>query len=1128
MSRFLKAPLLALLFAAALAAQFDTGQIAGFVKDSSLATVVGANVTIRNENTGAEKTTKSNSTGYYVFPNLLVATYTLSAEAPGFKKVLETGITLSSSVRLNVDLALTVGSVTETIEIKATAGLVQAESAVVSRTINSKQIADLTLNGRNPIYLALLKPGVRGGSIGTFDPDSVSNGGFSINGGRADEYVVMVDGAVATRTRSSGSMLGSQDVDTIEEVQILTANYGAEFGRSSAGQIRFITKSGGQRFHGNLVENFRNNALDANTWIRNHSPNRSEFGGPTPFRFNQYGYDINGPIYVPGKFNKDKSKFFFLWAQEWIKRREQQNPIALVPSLLMRDGNFSELLSPTNIFYNRVRTVTDPDTKLPFPGNIIPVSRLSANGRALLRAYPNPTPGFDQRGANFIGSGARYSNTLKNTVKVDYVISSAHRLSFRGTTIPWDFNEPFQDNSLGTFQALWSRPNSTGALSLTSTITPTLLNEFNFSVNSDGKGNIAYNPACGAPCNRATYGLTYPQIFPTGKEFPGKLPTIQIDPFYSLNNSSAYPGYWSGFVYAWSNNMTKILGNHTIKFGVFIERSGQNDGIQLTTASAPATVNQAGQFRFIDTGHPNSTGIAIANTALGYFNDYGETSAKTVTPWVATGIDWFIQDSWKATKKLTLEYGIRHSIWPPWHSKWGTISMFNPAFFDKSKAATIDRSTGAITSGDPYNGITLPGSGPTAEGLKRFPVLANFKNLYHDLPDGFSQTHYTVFQPRLGMAYGFDSKTSFRAGIGAFANRTMINRDTALGGNAPFQLQQTVSNGNVDAPGGATARVFPFTMTIQDPVLKVPMAWNWNTTVARQLPWNLAVEVGYVGRRGIHNQRKRNINQLFTGATFANPGVNVNALRPYPGMGIVGISENSGLSLYNGLQTSIERRFSKGLAFGVAYTYSKATDNGSDLTDLLPDAYNDKSYQGTSDLNRTHVLIINYIYELPFLKGNKTIVHRLLGNWEISGMNQWQSGSPFSVRNNADNAGVGTGSGNQFYNQIADPNAITRTAFTDSMVWFDKAAFARPANGTWGVQQRNGLTNPGFWAFDAGLRKNFPTVEGQRLQVRFEFFNALNHPVLGGANSNPTSGQFGLITSKGGSRAIQIALKYIF
>ena len=210
--------LIAILLSLSLLAQFDTGQIAGFIRDSSESTIAGATVTVRNENTGEEKTTKTNASGYYVFPSLLVGTYSLSAESAGFKKVHQSGIGLSSASKLSVDLQLTVGAVTETVEVKATVGLVQAESAVVGRTINSKQVADLTLNGRNPIYLALLKPGVRGGSIGAFDPDSVSNGGFSINGGRADEYVVMVDGAVATRTRSSGSMLGSQDVDTIEEV----------------------------------------------------------------------------------------------------------------------------------------------------------------------------------------------------------------------------------------------------------------------------------------------------------------------------------------------------------------------------------------------------------------------------------------------------------------------------------------------------------------------------------------------------------------------------------------------------------------------------------------------------------------------------------------------------------------------------------------------------------------------------------------------------------------------------------------------------------------------------------------------------------------------------------------------
>lgn len=225
---------------------------------------------------------------------------------------------------------------------------------------------------------------------------------------------------------------------------------------------------------------------------------------------------------------------------------------------------------------------------------------------------------------------------------------------------------------------------------------------------------------------------------------------------------------------------------------------------------------------------------------------------------------------------------------------------------------------------------------------------------------------------------------------------------------------------------------------------------------------------------------------------------------------------------------SVERRFSSGLGFGAAYTLSRTTDNSSDLTDTLPDAYNDKAYQGISDLNRPHVLILNYIYEIPFLRDRKTIAGKLLGNWELSGMNQWQSGNPFSIRHTADNAGVGTGSGNQFYNQVSDPNDVARTGFTDTAVWFNKAAFTRPANGTFGVQPRNGIMNPGFWAFDVGVRKNFITAERQRLQVRFEFFNLLNHPNWGGANSNPTSGQFGLVTSKSGSRTIQIALKYIF
>lgn len=1113
-----------LLTTSSVYAQFDTGQIAGYVRDASEAIIAAATVTVTNVGNGEKRQITTNANGYYVFPNLPVGNYSVSAENPGFKKTLQVGIVLDSASRLSVDLTLTVGSVSESVEVKASAAQVQTETAQVGRVVDTKQIQDLTLNGRNPIYLALLKPGVTGGSIGTFDPDSVSNGGFSINGSRADEYVVMVDGAVATRTRSSGSMLGAQDVDTIQEVQILTANYNAEYGRSSGGQIRFVTKSGTKNFHGDLVENFRNSAMDANDWTRNHSPLSSQYLGAAPFRFNQFGWDIGGPVMIPKVMKRENTKLFFFWAEEWIRRREGQTQTGTVPTAAMRTGDLSGLLSPSNPFFSRAITINDPTNGQPFPGNIIPANRVSKNGQAILNAYPLPTPGFQQGTSNVILTYPHFSDTRKDTIKVDYMITDRQHLSFRGTHIPWTFDGPYE-GTLGLFQSWWSRPNRTAALSLVSTISPSLINEFTISANSDGVGAALANPLCGPRCDRSTYGFNYPFIYPGTKWFPGKLPSFTVSGLTTIDNGP-YPGTWSGYVYSLANNTTKIIGNHTLKFGVVIERSGQIDHIQFTTASAPATINENGAFRFLD---GSFSGFGIGNALLGLFSDYSELGGKPSTPWVGTGFDWFAQDSWKATKKLTIEYGVRHSIWPPWHSSWGSLAEFLPAFYDPKKAAVVNAQQGFIASGDPYNGIVLPGCKvPSAEG-NRFPILhtGEFDRLYHCLPDGLAETHFGVFQPRVGMAYALTPKTALRAGLGAFANRTAINRDTALGGNAPFQPQTTVINGSADAPAGATPRLFPFTLTSQDPVFKVPVAWNWNATFQRDIGWGTTVEIGYVGRRGIHNQRKRNINQLLPGTIQANPGINVNALRPYLGLGILGLAENSGLSMYQGLQLSVERRFATGFHFGAAYTYSKSMDNTSSLTDVLPNTYDDRNYWGRSDFDRNHVFIFNTIYEIPFLKGSAGWTRRLLGNWEVSGVFQAQSGTPFSIRKNVDYAGVGAGSGNQFWNLVGDPS-FDPTPFTNAATYINKAAFAAPAAGTFGVQPRNMLRNPGYWNIDGAIRKNFPTFEKQLLQLRFETFNVFNHPNWGGVSSDPTSGSFGQITSKNGNRALQVALKYIF
>jgi hypothetical protein len=515
-------------------AQFDAGQISGFVRDNSGAVISGASVAAANQATGEARKTTTNPEGYYVFPQLFVGKYSITVEQTGFKTFVQNSITVDAQAKLSVDVSLSLGAISERVEVEASAAQVQTDSAKVGSTVENKQIQNLTLNGRNPIYLAALTPGVVGSQgIGTFDPDSVSNGSFNINGGRADEYVVAIDGAVATRTRSSGSMLGALDVDTVQEVQVLTANYSAEYGRSSAGQIRFVTKSGTRSFHGDFVENFRNSALDANTWTRNHSAIAEVASGAAPYRFNQYGFDVGGPVFIPKHFNTDRNKLFFFYAEEWTKRRYENTNTGVVPSLAMRKGDFSELLKSTNPYFGRVRVINDTTTGAPFSGNVVPANRLSPNGLALLNVYPQPVNGFQQGSSNWIGTKSTHSDLRKDTFKVDYLISETEHLSVRGTNTPWHFNAPFED-TFGRMEEVWSRPNRIGAISLTSTISPTLLNEFTFSANSDGKGTIDFGSYCTA-CLRSTYGVNYPYLFPASKVAPEKVPSLRLQRLTTLD-----------------------------------------------------------------------------------------------------------------------------------------------------------------------------------------------------------------------------------------------------------------------------------------------------------------------------------------------------------------------------------------------------------------------------------------------------------------------------------------------------------------------------------------------------------------------------------------------------------------
>ncbi len=1119
------------LLTAAAFGQSDRGTISGYLTDPSDVIIPNVEVLLTNEATGQRTVVQTNESGFFRAPNLVAGFYSVAVEAAGFKRFTQTRLKLDAASNATVNIRMELGQVTESVDVVASAAQVQSESAQVGRVVETRQIQDLTLNGRNPIYLALLKPGVRGGALSNFAPDSHTDGGFTINGARNDEGVITVDGAIASRTRSKGAMFGGLNVETIAEVQILTANYNAEFGRASGGQIRFISKSGTREFHGGLWEFFRNDALDANSWSRNLSG--GDFAkSPNPFRFNQLGYNIGGPIYIPGKWNQERNKAFFFVSQEWLRWRRYQTNNGTVPSAAMREGDFSELLNPSNPFFGRSRVITDPATGAPYPNNVIPQSQLSSNGLALLRAFPDPVAGFQLGTSNWTASRPNPTDTRKDTYKVDYMLSEKHNISFRGSHFEWETVTPFR----GTFdrvQLNHRRPGDNGVINLSSVLSPTWINEFSFAASIDR--NFMRVPA-GTAASRSTYGINYPYIFPGSKDMEDKIPTIEILNFTTLDGGP-YPAFSSGPIYTWSDNMTRILGNHTLKFGTFIEYSGQNDYDQINVSNniPGASNNQNGKFAFSDVGNPLTTGVAVANAALGRFDTYSEISQRAYTPWRGLGVDLYIQDGWKVSQKLKVDYGVRYQLWKPWYSLWNNAAIFLPQYYDTSQRAVVNRQFGFIESGDPYNGIVLPGDGWPSEAIGRVTAASDpqFDRLFRGGPRGFSQTHKNVFAPRFGIAYSVDPKTAVRMGVGMFHNRAVLNDSTLHGGNPPIQTMVGVSNGSADAPAGTSGRQYPFMMTSQDPVFKHPIAWNWNFTVQRSIWGGMTVEAAYVGRRGYYLQRIRNINQLLPGTLTANPGANPDSLRPYSGLGIIRLAENGGSSSYHGFQLQAERRFSSGLGFGVAYTWSKLIDNAQDKGTVLPNAYDDSGFRGVSDNSREHVLIINYVYELPFLKSNRSLLGKMAGGWELSGVAQFQSGQPLSVSRGDDIAGVGPGSGNQFWNVNGNPILSSgEQAFsnsnTDRNFWFDPTVFSRPAAGTFGNAGRNILTGPGFIDISLGVRKNFTIAEGKQIQFRTEFFNLPNHPNWSNPTTDPTSGSFGRVQGKTGERNLQLALKFMF
>ncbi|MBC7928359.1 MAG: TonB-dependent receptor, partial [Bryobacteraceae bacterium] len=737
-----------LLLGVVLFAQSDNSSISGIVKDQTGASVVNAKVTVTNEATAFERIVNSNESGFYTVTNIPPGYYTVKVELAGFKTFTKTRNKLEAALPSAVNADLAVGQLSESVTVEASVAQLNTESATVGKTVEQVQIQNLTLNGRNPLFLAMLKPGVRRGSALSGFSYGLDSGGLTINGGRSQDSLITFDGAVGIRTRANGTAIGAADLDTVQEVQVLTANYSAEYGRSSAGQVRMVTKSGTKEFHGTFYEYFRNSALDANSWSRNRVATTNFVA---PLKFNQFGYNVNGPVTIPKLFNKDREKLFFLWSQEWVKRRNEDTTIQRVPSLAMRSGDFSELLGP-NRFYNAPRQINDPTTGTPFPGNIIPQNRLSPNGVAILRTYYAPNGAF-QGNNNYLQVRPARQDQRKDNVAIDYNPASKQFIRFRLANYSYE--------ELGSFRTGFdyavndlSRPNRTASLSHNYTLTPSLINEVLITGSVDRvRINVDRN---GERYLRSRNGINYPYIYPDNKEIFDKVPTVVISNVGSIDGGP-YPSSSAGPIYTLSDNVTWIKGNHTFKFGGTFERSGQNDFDQINVNGVPGgTNNQNGRFEFNDLrpGNAPGTGTALANASLGLFSTYAEIGPRAYTPYRSQMFEFFGQDSWRVNDKLKLELGFR-GTWMNGYNKslWGNIAVFRPSVYDPAKAAVLDRATGNILSGDRYNGVQIPGSSFPDASKGRVPAIDSGE--FNRLLDGGSaypspNQFYTM--PRIGMA----------------------------------------------------------------------------------------------------------------------------------------------------------------------------------------------------------------------------------------------------------------------------------------------------------------------------------------------------------------------------------------
>lgn len=1114
--------LLVLLLGVAVA-QTNTGRISGSVTDMTGAAIPGVTVTITEEGMNITRAVGTDADGVYTATNLRAGVYSVKVEHPGFKKALKTGYALVNDGRLSIDVRLETGEVSATVQVVSAIGeSVNSVSGEVARVVDSEQVQNLALNTRNFTELFTLIPGA---TQTVDDPlqlaSGSSSGQASINGNRSNATNLTVDGGYNLGPTNNQILINNVGIDFIQEVKIQTSNFSAEYGRHSGVAINVTTRGGGNQIHGTIFEFLRNDKTDARAAL---APVKA------PLRYNNVGYSVGGPIV--------KNKFFFFGGQEWkFIRRSLTAAQRTLPAMAELSGDFRLRLRGGDGIVGTADDgrLRDPLSRFPctatdsrgcFANNIIPASRITAEGRAIASVYRTAADLAAVFNDQPVANNATYQprnpfDFRQDMLRLDYKFSDKHQIFGRYTRDINEFATPFgpaSESQLPITPTTRIRPTRAWLAQYTWLISPRLANEARAYV---GVADQRSFPV-GETWKRDEHGFVFPQVF-TGEAYDNGIPDVSVTGLASWRGP-AFALVQPTTEIAWSDNLTFIVGAHTAKFGAAYSRS------RLDQNGRPRYL---GNVTFNATGNTNSTGNSFADALLGNYRTYTEFADDPQGLLRATQFDFYLMDVWRVSRRLSLEFGARFQNSNPYSPQGNNFANFDPSLYDPSQAVTVTR-TGVIDvtkGGNRYNGLVRAGDGipPSEAGRVAGATSAAVLAVPAGAPRGLYEGSNRV-APRFSFAFSptGSGRMSIRGGFGIFYDTPPGDIPAAMLNNPPFNTSVNLENGNLSNPlSGASAAVTPFdTVTAIDPNLRLPYTMNYSLSLQRELPHGLFAEAAYVGNQGRRLLRQPDINLVPLDVAFANSLLPAaqratdNALRPYKGYASIRGYVGDANSNYNSLQLYLAKR--KGNSrFTASYTWGKTLTDASAHGDNSEVASDRSFYYGPATFDRRHIFVGTFTLISPFFRRSKGLAGALLGGYEISGKARAQTGPYLTVV-----ATAATG-GNRRADYLGG-DVLTPESERTRDNWINRDAFAiAPANRR-GAAGMGMVQAPSMYLGDVSFRKLFRINERARLRFQFDIFNILNHPNYTGLTVNLSDADFGRLESSGQPRQIQFGMKIEF